>query len=327
MLYVALRHWSQVRGGVRVLKCHYNWASLYGGGVVMGTDLQFDSQGEACAAWFYQPAGEGPRPVVVMAHGLGAIKEMRLDAYAQAFAEAGYACLVFDYRHFGESGGQPRQLLDIKKQHQDWQAAVAFARRQACVDAQRVILWGTSLSGGHVLEVAAKDSGIAAVIAQVPHLSGTASLKMLSLAKILSLTLHGSYDSLRGLLGLSPHYILSSGEPGDAAIMTAPGESAGYLSLLPEGRAFDRRIAARFASTVGLYSPIKALPKLQMPVLIQVGHEDKTTPPGPAIAAAPRHSNVALLAYQTGHFQPYIEPLFSRVVGDQLAFLRREVPL
>lgn len=293
----------------------------------MRAELQFDSQGETCAAWFYQPGGAGPHPVVVMAHGLGAIKEMRLDAYAHAFAEAGYACLVFDYRHFGESGGQPRQLLDIKKQHQDWQAAVDFARQQASVDGQRVILWGTSLSGGHVLEVAAMVPGIAAVIAQVPHLSGMASLKMLSLAKVLSLTLHGSYDSLRGLLGLSPHYILSSGEPGDAAIMTAPGESVGYLRLLPEGQAFDRRIAARFASTVGLYSPIKALPKLQMPVLLQVGREDKTTPPGPAIAAAPKHNSLQLIEYQTGHFQPYIEPLFSQVVDDQLAFLRREVPL
>ncbi|MGX9145996.1 hypothetical protein [Mesorhizobium sp. 128a] len=48
-----------------------------------------------------------------MAHGLGGIKEMRLDAFAERFSDAGYACLVFDYRNFGASEGAPRQLLDI----------------------------------------------------------------------------------------------------------------------------------------------------------------------------------------------------------------------
>ncbi|WP_374962545.1 alpha/beta hydrolase [Spongiibacter tropicus] len=293
----------------------------------MKQDIRFDSQGSSCAAWFFQPDTEGPYPIVVMAHGLAAIKEMRLAAYAEKFAEAGYASLVFDYRHFGESDGEPRQLLDVKKQHQDWKAAIEFARQLPGVDPKRVVLWGTSLSGGHVLQVASEVPGIAAVMAQVPHLSGVASLGMISLPKILSLTLHGSYDTLRGMLGLSPHYILSSGEPGELAIMTSPGESQGYLELVPEDRRLDRRIAARFATSVGLYSPIKALSKLSMPVLMQVATEDVTTPAKPGIKAAPKYANIELREYQTGHFQPYVEPMFSRIVGDQLAFLSTAVPL
>lgn len=292
----------------------------------MRQSLRFDVQGDACAAWFFQPEGDGPYPVVVMAHGLAAIKEMRLDAYAELFTAAGYACLVFDYRHFGDSDGEPRQLLDVKKQHQDWQAAIAFAAQLPGVDPHKIALWGTSLSGGHVLEVAAEVPGIAAVIAQVPHLSGLASLGMISLGKMLALTLHGSYDALRGLLGLSPHYILSSGEPGELAIMTSPGESQGYLQLVPDGCDFDRRIAARFATSVGLYSPVKALARLSMPVLLQVATEDVTTPAKPALEAAPHYPNVELQQYQTGHFQPYVEPMFSRIAGDQLAFLHKVLP-
>ena len=73
-------------------------------------------------------AGGGPAPLLVMAHGLGAVRTMRLDAYAERFSAAGYACLVFDYRNFGDSEGRPRQLLDIGMQLADWAAAVAYAR-------------------------------------------------------------------------------------------------------------------------------------------------------------------------------------------------------
>ena len=71
------------------------------------TDVTFDSGGEACAAWLYRPEGTGDSaaPCVVMAHGFGGVKEARLDAYAERFAAAGMAALVFDYRHFGARGG------------------------------------------------------------------------------------------------------------------------------------------------------------------------------------------------------------------------------
>jgi len=77
-------------------------------------------------------------PVVVLAHGWTGVREQRLDAYAERFAAAGLAALAFDYRHFGASTGQPRQLLDIKRQLADWAAAVAFVRTRSELDAGRV---------------------------------------------------------------------------------------------------------------------------------------------------------------------------------------------
>ena len=94
-------------------------------------ELFFPSGTERCHAWLYLPAeatAATPAPVLVMGHGLGAIKQMRLAAFAERFQAEGYACLVFDYRHFGQSGGEPRELLSIAKQREDWRAAVAFAR-------------------------------------------------------------------------------------------------------------------------------------------------------------------------------------------------------
>jgi dipeptidyl aminopeptidase/acylaminoacyl peptidase len=106
-------------------------------------DVRFPAGDGRCHAWLYLPAtdDETPPPVIVMAHGLGAVKALRLDAFARRFQAEGYACLVFDYRHFGDSEGQPRELLSIRRQRQDWHAAVAFARSLPEVDAQRVVLW------------------------------------------------------------------------------------------------------------------------------------------------------------------------------------------
>ena len=79
---------------------------------VMASVLRQDvsSAGEI-AAWLYHP--EGATGAVVLGHGLSAVRDQRLPAYAERFAEAGLAALLFDYRHFGASGGEPRQLVDI----------------------------------------------------------------------------------------------------------------------------------------------------------------------------------------------------------------------
>ena len=121
-------------------------------------DLTFPSGEDTCAAWLYRPgAAAGPVPCVVMAHGFTATRGDRLPAYAERFAAGGLAVLLFDYRHFGDSSGTPRQLLDIGRQQADYRAAVAFARTLEGIDAQRIGLFGTSFSGGHVVAVAAQD--------------------------------------------------------------------------------------------------------------------------------------------------------------------------
>ena len=126
----------------------------------MRADIEFSSGGTACAAWLYRPQGAGPNPCVVMAHGFSAVRDQRLDAYAERFREAGFAVLLFDYRHFGTSAGEPRQLLSIRRQLQDWEAAIVAARAQPDIDPARIALFGSSFSGGHVQTLAARDPAI-----------------------------------------------------------------------------------------------------------------------------------------------------------------------
>lgn len=281
--------------------------------------VSFPSHGETCVGWFYRAETAAPNATIVMAHGLAGVKEMRLDAYAERFAAAGYHVLVFDYRHFGESTGSPRQLLNIRRQHQDWLAAVGYARGRREVDPTRIVLWGSSLSGGHVIAVADKVHP-AAVVAQVPHVDGPASVRLIPPSQLLRLVGHGLRDVAGGLLGRGPHYLPASGAPGETAFMTAP-EAAEYLALVPRGQAFDQRVAARFALAVGLYSPGRRLRRLRVPVLVQVGLEDQTTPPRPAIRAARRAPNATLSTYDAGHFAPYTGDLFETFIAEQVKFL------
>ncbi|MBX5470182.1 MAG: alpha/beta hydrolase [Thermoleophilaceae bacterium] len=291
------------------------------------SDILFGAGSDACAAWLYGPAdaGEAPLPCVVMAHGFGALRDAGLDAYAERFAAARYRVLLFDYRHFGASGGEPRQLLDIHRQHVDWQAAVEYARSRPDVDPDRIVLWGTSFSGGHVIRTAARDPRIAAVIAQVPFTDGLATLAAGDPRTALKLAAAGLRDVLGALLGRGPHTVAIVGPPGSVAAMTTPDAEPGYMRLVPPGSAFRNEVAARIALRVGWYRPLRDAPKVSCPLLVLVGDHDAVTPPGPAIEVARSAPKGELVRYPIGHFDIYVGEWFERAISDQLAFLERHV--
>ncbi len=290
-------------------------------------DIEFKSGDSACSGWFLRAKRdqEKPGPCVILAHGFCGVKEACLDAYAERFADAGYHALVFDYRHFGSSPGSPRQLLDIKKQQQDWHAAISYARALAEVDPARIILWGTSFSGGHVVEVAVKDGKIAAVISQVPHMSGPATVMAAGTLQGARLGMAAVRDLLRAAAGRRPFYIPAFGRPGELAAMTAPGAYEASRRIFPEDKEVDESVAARVFLSVPFYSPGRLAARLSAPWLVQVAEFDQTTPVGPAAKAAEKTRGAELITYPLGHFDMYVEPHFERTIGDQLDFLKRRL--
>ena len=297
------------------------------------TDTTFDSDGVSCAATVFrpEPRPDSPVPVVVMAHGFGSVRALRLYAYAERFAAAGYAVVVFDYRGFGDSDGEPRQVLDIPMQHDDWHAALAFARTLEGVDADRVVAWGTSFAGGHVLTLAAQGEPLAAVIAQVPHVSGPAAVRATGLRAAARLMTSAVRDQVNALRGREPVYVDLVGRPGARAVMTTPDAEPGLLRLADDS-GMDRDdyredVAARIVLKVGLYSPGRRTSRITCPVLVQIAEQDAITPRSVAEKAAARIPRSTVRVYDGGHFDPYVEPRFSRVVGDQIAFLQTHVPV
>ncbi len=289
------------------------------------TDVTFASGDLACAGWLYRPEGEGPFPIVVMAHGFSATRELRLDAYAERFSAAGLAALVFDYRHFGASPGEPRQLLDIAKQHEDYRFAVQYARALSWVDSDRVALFGTSFSGGHVLAVAAQDSRIAAVIAQCPFTDGLASLPKMGLANIVKATLAGLGDQLGALAGRPAHYIPAVGPPGSFAVMTAPDAQPGFEALLPPDTRWENRVAARVALRVAGYRPGRSAAKLACPALFCICDADSVAPAEATVKFARSARRGEIKRYPVGHFEIYIGAAWERAVADQTDFLSRHL--
>lgn len=208
-------------------------------------DHWFDSHGTRCAAWFYPArSGEERPPLVVMGHGLGGTRHMRLDSYARVFADAGIAALVFDYRGFGDSEGMPRQIVDVKQQLADWHAALAYARAELPVDATRIAVWGTSFGGGHVMQIAADDPSLAAAVAQCPFSDGVASVWKRTLANPISAAvLSGAavVDAVLGLFGRKPLLMPMAGTPWMPAFLAARDSLPGAAMQLEAGSKFSAR--------------------------------------------------------------------------------------
>ncbi len=291
-------------------------------------DVSFDSDGERCAAWLYRPAGAGPHPCVILAHGFGGTRAARLWAFAERFRDAGIAALVFDYRHFGDSGGEPRQLLSVPRQHVDWRAAIAFARSLPGIDPERIALWGTSFSGGHVVALAADDERIAAVVSQAPFASGLSALAAAGPKESARLTVAGLLDLLAAIGVGEPARIPIVNRPGHGGAMVQPGAYEGYLALFDDSDdAFRNEVCARIALTLGAYAPSRRAGDVRCPLLVCVLTDDDVTPAEPARGMARRAPRGELIEYGPGlgHFAIYVGAPFERAVTDQTAFLRRSL--
>jgi uncharacterized protein len=280
-------------------------------------DLTFPSEGSSCAAWFYPPTNETEAwPIVVMAHGLSGTKRDRLGAFAERFAAAGAAALVFDHRGFGDSGGAPDRFHP-DRQLEDWRAAIAFARTLSGVDPERVVTFGSSMGGGNALAAAAEDSRVAAAISQVPFLDMRRQAYRSSPRIIARMLWAAAADE----------YLPAIGEPHEAAFINAPGSAAGWRHVVAIGEdsRWRNRVSARWL--LGRpYRPARHAATLHCPWLVCVGEADNVARPGPAIAAAQRAPQGELRTYPgVGHFDIYNGRAHEEVIADQLDFLRRHL--
>ena len=235
---------------------------------------------------------------------------------------------MFDYRSWGASAGQPRRVLDIAAQHADWRAAVAYARGLVGIDTTRVVGWGSSFGGGHVLDLAAEDHKLAAAIVQVPHVTGPASAFAQPPTLVARLALAALRDQLGAWLGRPPHRVKSIGRSGEVAMMTSPGAYDLVLRMAGDKRdelLADNDVAARIALRVPFYSPGRHAAKITAPTLVQLAIRDDVTPYAKARKIVARIPKGEVRSYDCTHFEPYLDPYFEHIVSDQIAFLGRHV--
>jgi uncharacterized protein len=141
-------------------------------------DVEFESGGDVVRGWLYTPdEAEGPYPVIVMAGGWCYVKELVQPHYAEMYAEAGLAALLFDYRNFGSSDGARRQHIDPNMQLEDYRNAISLAETLDELDPDRIGVWGLSYSGGHALILGATDPRVKCIASQIPVVDGYRNMR------------------------------------------------------------------------------------------------------------------------------------------------------
>jgi pimeloyl-ACP methyl ester carboxylesterase len=280
-------------------------------------EIWFDSHGDRCAAWLYPGEAAGRSPAIVMAHGLSGTRRDRLGAFAQRFARAGIAALVFDHRGFGDSEGEA-DLFEPRRQLEDWAAAIAYARSLDGVDPARVATFGSSMGGGNALAAAAADPRVAAAISQVPFLTMAQA--------------HRSSPRVQArmiIAAIRGRYLPAVGQPGDAAFINAPGSEAGWRHVVAigENSRWRDRASSRWLLTAPIaFNHVRHARRLHCPWLVCVGEADRVAAPGIAIRAARRAPLGEMRTYPgVGHFDIYDGAEHEAVVADQIEFLRRHL--
>ncbi len=250
----------------------------------MRQDVTFKSEGVNCSGWLYLPdtGAQRGRPAIAMAHGLAAVREMYdLPAFAEIFAAAGIAVLLFDYRFWGSSDGEPRGQIFPVCQIEDYRCALTFLSEHPQVDASRLGVWGTSFSGGHVLHLGAYDPRVKCVVSQVPAVNIPATLRR----NMPSESLAEFYDYIV-MDRLRRHH---TGESAVIPINAPAGESC----LIPGEDAY-RRMQRELGHVPGMsrqctlssleammeYNPGSATPYISpTPLLMIIAERDELTPP------------------------------------------------
>lgn len=268
-------------------------------------DSDFISKGVRCAGWLYLPGGVEKPPVIVMAHGFSGWRSFRLADFAERFAAAGMASLVFDYRTFGDSDGEPRNYVNPYRHVEDWKAAVTHVRTLPEIDPTRIALWGTSFSGGHVIVTAARIPGISAVVSQVPFVdmvSIAGTFRPAFLARFLAA---GVRDVFRSLVLQKEYTVPVIGDPGDFAVMTAPDVRPAFEALIPKDTTWPNAIPARLF-LLPPYRPIKTAPRVTCPVLVVMAEKDSIIPCRDVEKLAATLPAGRLERFPIGHFDVYL---------------------
>jgi len=292
------------------------------------SDIWIPTSDGSIAAWLYKPDAvpvEGS-PCVILAHGFTGVTDMLLEAPAERFAASGYAAVVFDYRHFGDSDGLPRQVLSLRRQYEDWDAVIGFARDLPMVDQRRIVLWGTSFSGGHVIDASWRH-GPAAAIIQAPFTDGLSQVLATKKSVIPRLIAEGVKDQVRAWSGRKPSYVPVACEPGGYAVLPVQHVWDSIPKVVPPGSTWRNEVAGRIVLRLGTHRPVRHAKRVRCPLLVQVLEDETVLPIAPAKKASSLAGQGELLSYRgLDHFDIYVGDGFDRLNSDQLSFLTRHVP-
>jgi uncharacterized protein len=254
-----------------------------------------------------------------MAHGFSLTRHDGLTPYAEAFARAGVAVLVYDHRFIGDSEGQPRQRIRPSEQLEDRRSAVAFARTLDRIDPNRIIVWGYSMSAGTAINAAATDPRIAGAILLCPLLDG----RWRSNRGLRTQPRNAAWitaQAIKDILGTA--VVPVAAQPGSHGVLTFPAELDGFHSITAPASPWRNEVRAAPVPGYSLYRPLTNTRKVNCPILIQAEHRDVTVSPQAVDKLAERVTNAVVKRYDIDHFQPFYGDNPPRIAADQTDWLK-----
>jgi len=297
-------------------------------------DIEFQtSDGLTLRGWLYTPSSttETKLPCLIMCHGWAAIKEMGLDKFAEAFvAKLPLAVLVYDHRSYGSSDtapGQPQHEVIPALQMLDLQDAITYSQGLPNINAAKIALWGSSFSGGHVLNVAAVDKRVKAVISQAPMISGFETLSRLVRPDIMT-TMDAMFegDRLARAAGQKPAMVpVSDANP----LMPSSLPSAEAFAFFSDwesklGGKFKNEVTVRSLQLSRTADSLINIPRISpTPLLMVVAAYDTAVPADIALSAFEKALQPKkLVILKAGHFEVYGGDHFGPNTAAQIEFLR-----
>ncbi|MFL4378505.1 alpha/beta hydrolase [Acinetobacter baumannii] len=280
---------------------------------------------EMIAADFYIPKTNNKSAVILMAHGFAGLRQFKLIQYAQRFAQAGYAVILFDYRYWGGSTGKPREMISINSQLEDWKTMIQYASTCKFIDNRRIVLWGTSLSGGYALSLASELKNIQAIMVQIPYVDGAETAKLYPLQRYPQALKLSSQDYMGSKMGLNPKR-LPVVDQYKLCFMPTADSYYGYLSIVNPDYYWSGEVPARVFFNLMRYRPIQLVRQINIPVLFIAAQHDSLIPIESSREAA---TNIAPFVsyheWDMKHFDIYHGSWFEKAVTTQLEFLHQHI--
>jgi pimeloyl-ACP methyl ester carboxylesterase len=284
----------------------------------------FAYRGITCAASLYVPetADGAALPAILMVGGWGSVQEALTPPYVNRFVEAGFAVMEFDYPGWGDSAGWPRQDINPWRRVRVIDAALAHLKNLPQIDERRIVLWGTSFGGGHVVDIAVDHPEVAAAVIQVPMLDGLATVLAVPFLRLLKFGLYGIMDLFKPGSRIN---VPTLARPGEFGSMDRDGAwEAMTLGLDGLGdKKYDNRVTARSLLTMPFYRPWRRLKRVDVPMLIVGATRDTVAPFVSEKVFNVRNRNLQVIEVNANHFDPYFDPVFSGMIEHQLTFLER----
>jgi uncharacterized protein len=255
--------------------------------------------GITLAGWWYS-AGPQRGPAIVVSHGFSVTRAMGLDGYARVFQEAGFHCVVYDHRGYGDSDGAPRCETSGWQQVHDMRDVITWLTAREDVDPERIGLWGTSFAGGHALTVGALDRRVRAVVSQVPFVRGADTYDLW--------VPRDRQERFAARLDADRAARAAGSDPQTAVAAPEGSETAEWVATFGDPPPFENRVTIRSFEMIREYEPGQFISRVSpTPLLMVIAANDTQTPTEWQLEAFEHAGEPKeLVTLQCRHYDPYV---------------------